>query len=160
MFSLQSHLRNQFLQNVQFYKCLQLSPISVRGRMPGKIMPSASTCPRKVGRPESVQYVKLFDEEIRRFLREGIICIPTPADVPAIITAVKAYIRRQHNPLLDRIEFYQRHQQRGESFDSFYTSLKELFSACDFFLTWSFVLHVLVACVVPVHRHYSRSTTI
>ena len=73
-----------------------------------------------------------FDEEIRRFLREGIICIPTSADVPAIITAVKAYIRRQRNPLLDRIEFYQRHQQRGESFDSFYTSLKELFSACDF----------------------------
>ena len=56
-----------------------------------------------------------FDEEIQRFLRLGIICIPTSADVPAIITSVKAYIRRQRNPLLDRIEFYQRHQQRGDA---------------------------------------------
>ena len=42
------------------------------------------------------------------------------------------YIRRERNPLLDRLDFYNHRQQRGKSFGSFFTSLKELFNACDF----------------------------
>eukprot|EP00117_Sycon_ciliatum_P031337 scpid17782/ scgid3606/ Retrotransposable element Tf2 155 kDa protein type 1 len=73
-----------------------------------------------------------FDEELRRFIREDIICIPASADVDLMLERIQAYIRRQRNPLLDRIEFYQRVQQAGESFDAFYTALCELQSACDF----------------------------
>jgi len=73
-----------------------------------------------------------FDADIRRYIREGIIPIQPNDDTPAIISAVKAYVRRQRNSLLDRIEFYSRNQQAGESFDSFFTCLKELFHACDF----------------------------
>lgn len=73
-----------------------------------------------------------FDEDLKRFIREGVILTKDTDDVAAIIAAVKKYIRRQRNPLLDRLEFYDRRQQHRESFDSFFTSLKELFHACDF----------------------------
>eukprot|EP00117_Sycon_ciliatum_P013610 scpid67460/ scgid14212/ len=43
-----------------------------------------------------------------------------------------AFVRNQRNPLLDRIEFYKHHWGKGESFDSFYTSLRELYNACNF----------------------------
>ena len=43
------------------------------------------------------------------------------------------YVRRQRNSLLDRIDFYNRVQQPRESFDSFFTSLRELFHESDFF---------------------------
>ena len=86
-----------------------------------------------LGRDTRVSAVRqAFDEDIRRFLREGIIPIKSTDDSTDIIAAVKLYIRRQRNPLLDRLDFYNRRQQRGESFDSFFTSLKELFNACDF----------------------------
>ena len=42
------------------------------------------------------------------------------------------FIRGQRNPLLDRIDFYNRQQDKGESFDSFYTSLRELYNVSDF----------------------------
>ena len=73
-----------------------------------------------------------FDEDLRRFLREGTIVLPRNPDSWDIIAAVQAFLRRQRNPLLDRIDFYSRHQQRRESFDSFLTSLKELHRCCDF----------------------------
>ncbi|XP_065182117.1 uncharacterized protein K02A2.6-like [Sycon ciliatum] len=73
-----------------------------------------------------------FDADIRRFMREDVIVISHSADAPEIIIAVKAYIRRQRNPLLDRIAFYDRKQQRNESFDSFFTAMRELFAQCDF----------------------------
>ncbi|XP_065190896.1 uncharacterized protein K02A2.6-like [Sycon ciliatum] len=73
-----------------------------------------------------------LDEDLRRFIREGIIAFPEDADIADAIPVLQQYIRRQRNPLLDRIEFYKRRQQRGESFDSFYTALRELFHACDF----------------------------
>ncbi|XP_065195262.1 uncharacterized protein K02A2.6-like [Sycon ciliatum] len=73
-----------------------------------------------------------LDEDIKRYLREGIIAVATNADASDIICAVKKYIRRQRNPLLDRIDFYNQRQQRGETFDAFYTGLKESFAACDF----------------------------
>ncbi|XP_065190961.1 uncharacterized protein K02A2.6-like [Sycon ciliatum] len=73
-----------------------------------------------------------LDEELRRFLREGIIVTSPNPDADDVISAVKEYLRRQRNPLLDRIAFYDRCQSKGESFDSFYTSLKELHTSCDF----------------------------
>ena len=42
-----------------------------------------------------------FDEEIRRYLREGIIKVSPNADVPEFIKAVKMFIRGQRNSLLD-----------------------------------------------------------
>ena len=53
-------------------------------------------------------------------------------DASDIIDAVRTFIRRQRNPLLDRISFYNRQQHRGELFDSFFTSLRELYHACSF----------------------------
>ena len=73
-----------------------------------------------------------MDEEIRRFLREGIIKVSGHADVPEIISAVKTFIRGQRNPLLDRIDFYNRQQDKGESFDAFYAALRELYNVSDF----------------------------
>ena len=86
-----------------------------------------------LGRDTRVSAVRqVFDEDIRGFLREGIIPIKITDDSTDIIAAVKLYIRRQRNPLLDRLDFYNCRQQRGEWFDSFFTSPKELFNACDF----------------------------
>ncbi|XP_065190755.1 uncharacterized protein LOC135821686 [Sycon ciliatum] len=73
-----------------------------------------------------------FDEDLRRFLREGIIPIGANDDVHVIIAAVKKYLRRLRNPLLDRLAFYNRKQSRAEPFDAFYTSLRESYNACDF----------------------------
>ena len=73
-----------------------------------------------------------LDEDLRRFIREGTITLGPAPDVADIIAAVKTHIRRQRNPLLDRIEFYNRKQQPSESFDSFLTALKELYNCCDF----------------------------
>ena len=60
--------------------------------------------------------------------------MPTPLDSDAddIIQVVTVFKRRQCNLLLDKISFYNRQQEHGESFDSFLTSLKELQAACDF----------------------------
>ena len=77
-----------------------------------------------------------LDEDLRRFfLREGIIALPVPPNAPDMIVAVKTFIRRHRNPLLDWMAFYSRKQQPGEQFDSFYTSLKEIRNCCDFVST-------------------------
>ena len=47
-----------------------------------------------------------FDEDLHRFIREDVIKIPPSADVSGAIAALKVLIRRQQNPLLDRIDFY------------------------------------------------------
>ena len=73
-----------------------------------------------------------LDEDLRRFIREGIIALTPNPDISDIITAAQKYLRRQRNPQLDRINFYSKKQQRGESFDAFYTSLREMFNQCDF----------------------------
>ena len=73
-----------------------------------------------------------FDAGIWRFKLEDVIVVYHNADAPTIIIAVKVYIRRQQNPLLDQIAFYNRKQQRNESFDSFFTAMRELFAQCDF----------------------------
>ncbi|XP_065182546.1 uncharacterized protein K02A2.6-like [Sycon ciliatum] len=73
-----------------------------------------------------------LDEDLRRFVREGVIVVPNTHDVPEAMVELRKFIRRQRNPLLDRIEFYRRAQQPGETFDAWYTSLRELFHACNF----------------------------
>ena len=73
-----------------------------------------------------------LDEDLRRFVREGIITMPSDPDANDVIDGGKSFIRRQRNPLLDRIAFFERRQQKGESFDSYYAHLNELFKASDF----------------------------
>ena len=73
-----------------------------------------------------------LDEDLRRFIREGIISVTDQDDTPAVFSELQKYIRRQCNPLLDRLAFYGRKQQQGESFDSFFSSLHELYKASDF----------------------------
>jgi len=84
-------------------------------------------------RPTRVAAIRqALDEDLRRYIREGVITLATDADSKDYVTALRHFIRRQRNPLLDRVDFYNRHQSQGESFDSFYTSLNELFKASDF----------------------------
>ena len=73
-----------------------------------------------------------LDEEMKRFIREGIIPLSPDPDTEEVITAVRTFVRRQRNPLLDRLDFFQRQQHKGESFDLYYAALNELFKASDF----------------------------
>ena len=73
-----------------------------------------------------------FDDDLLRFVRQGVIVVNSTATVTEYITSIKEYIRAQQNPLLDRIKFFQRTQEVGESFDEFYASVKELQVSCDF----------------------------
>eukprot|EP00117_Sycon_ciliatum_P013983 scpid66887/ scgid14437/ len=73
-----------------------------------------------------------LDEELRRYIRQDIICISEEDDDDAIIGAIEAFVRRRRNSLLDRLEFYNLKQDDNELFDSFLTVLKELYKACDF----------------------------
>ena len=49
-----------------------------------------------------------LDEDLRRFIREGIVSIPDTSDVQEAKDELRKFIRRQRNPLLDRMEFYRR----------------------------------------------------
>ena len=73
-----------------------------------------------------------LDEDLRRFVREGIITMPSDPDADNVIVGVKSFIRRQRNPLLDTIAFFEHRQQKGGSFDSYYAHLNGLFKASDF----------------------------
>ena len=73
-----------------------------------------------------------LDEELRRYIRQDIICISEEDDDDAIIGAIKAFVRRRRNPLMDRLEFYNLKQDDNGLFDFFLTVLKELYKACDF----------------------------
>ncbi len=74
-----------------------------------------------------------LDDDLVRFLQQGIITVDdTTATISTYIDALKLYVRSQQNPLLDRIKFFQRQQETGESFDEFLATVKELKIACDF----------------------------
>ena len=73
-----------------------------------------------------------LDEDLRKFIREGTIPLPPSPDVGSIIDAVRTYIRSQRDPLLDGLDFYRRTQRQEETFDNFFTSLKEIVKACAF----------------------------
>ena len=75
------------------------------------------------------KFVQFFTAQA---LREGITKVSPNADVPEFIRAVKMLIRGQRNTLLDQIDFYNRQQDKGESFDSFYAALRELYNVSDF----------------------------
>ena len=73
-----------------------------------------------------------LDEDLKRYLRQGIIQTPTNPDDDDYLLALEKYARKQRNPLLDRIDFYNYQQDAGEPFDSYFSTLKELYKACDF----------------------------
>ena len=73
-----------------------------------------------------------IDDDLRRFIRQGIIDIKPNADMAETITAIDSFFRKQRNPLLDRVEFYHLQQEKDESFNNYLTTLKELYNACDF----------------------------
>lgn len=73
-----------------------------------------------------------LDGDLQRFIIQKTIEVDPSSDVDGIITVLSKYIRSQRNPLLDRIEFYKASQDSGETFDNFFTRLREIFSACNF----------------------------
>ena len=74
-----------------------------------------------------------LDDDLVRFLSQGIIQLPSESvTVVHYLNSIKSYIRTQQNPLLDRIKFFNRNQEVGESFDEYLASVKELKVACDF----------------------------
>ena len=66
------------------------------------------SCQDKQTRVSTIR--QCLDEDLRRFLREDTISVPADPDAPNIIDTVRTYIRRQRNPLLDRISFHNRQQ--------------------------------------------------
>ena len=58
--------------------------------------------------------------------------IPPSATLEQHLAALQAFVRSQKNPLLDRLAFFSRSQESGESFDEYLACLKELYTACDF----------------------------
>ena len=72
-----------------------------------------------------------LDNDLKRFIRQEVIAVQDDDDVDDIIQKIQHYVRAQRHPLLDRVEFYKRQQDSGESFDSFFTSLRELHKMCD-----------------------------
>jgi len=73
-----------------------------------------------------------LDEDFKRYMRQGVIEIARDADVEDHLLVLEKYIREQRNPLLDRLEFYEHRQDTGESFNGYYSALKEIHNACDF----------------------------
>ena len=73
-----------------------------------------------------------LDEDLKRYIRQGVIEVRDDADANGIIACLERYIRQQRNPLLDRMEFYSLKQDNGEYFNEFFTTLKELYHACAF----------------------------
>lgn len=95
-------------------------------------MPKANTCPVRILRPCEC-CPQAFDEDLGRFLSQGIIGGSLQAEMPEIISVVKSYLRRERIPLLERIDFYNRLQEGNESFHSFFTSLLKLFNGSNFY---------------------------
>ncbi|TRY81025.1 hypothetical protein TCAL_13606, partial [Tigriopus californicus] len=70
-----------------------------------------------------------LDSDIQRYIIQKTIPVAAAADASDIISALAQYIRAQRNPLLDRLDFYRARPDKGESFNNFYTRLKEMYSA-------------------------------
>lgn len=73
-----------------------------------------------------------LDEEIKRFMRQDVIMVPSGGTVDHILDAIKSWIKKKRNCLLDRREFYNRQQEKSEPFDNFFADIKELHDASDF----------------------------
>ena len=103
-------------------------------------------CQDKQTRASTIR--QCLDEDLRRFLQEDTISVPADPDASDIIDAVRTFIRRQQNTLLDRISFYNRQQHRGEHFNSFFESP----------LSKSSTMHVALqtrSCVTTVTRTHA-----
>ena len=87
---------------------------------------------RQDGRTRTAALRQSVDDDLRQYMRQDIIQVGEDDDVEKILTALEQFIRRQRNPLLDRIEYYNLRQEDDETFDSFYTTLGELHNACAF----------------------------
>ena len=70
------------------------------------------SCQDKQTRASKIR--QCLDEDLRRFLREDTISVPADPDASDIIDAVRTFICRQRNPLLNRTSFYNRQQHRGK----------------------------------------------
>lgn len=73
-----------------------------------------------------------LDEEIKRYMRQDVIEVPAGATVAQVIEAIKTWIKKKRNCLLDRRDFYTRKQDRSEPFDNFFADIKELQDSSDF----------------------------
>jgi len=73
--------------------------------------------------------------------------LPHSPSSSAGIDAIETFIRRQRNPLLDRLDFYNLKQDVNEQFDAFLALLKELYKACDFDGK-----PVCIGCLDTLHR--------
>ncbi|KAG0728874.1 hypothetical protein GWK47_031556 [Chionoecetes opilio] len=75
--------------------------------------------------------LSLLDEDWTRVIRYA---LPVAEDTLAkeVVMAMEAHLRTQRNVLVDRLEFYSRIQEEGETFDDFLCSLKEIAPFCDF----------------------------
>ena len=73
-----------------------------------------------------------LDEEIKRFMRQDVIQVPSGGNVEQILDALKSWIKKKHNCLLDRRDFYDRRQGQSEPFDNFFADIKELYACSDF----------------------------
>ncbi|XP_043223982.1 uncharacterized protein K02A2.6-like [Amphibalanus amphitrite] len=51
---------------------------------------------------------------------------PHSDNVSSSLDKIEQYLRLQHNVAIDRVKFEERHQEEGESFDSFLIAIKEL----------------------------------
>ena len=65
-----------------------------------------------------------LDDDLLRFVEQGVVQFEQSPDstlsVDQYIDGLKSYIRSQQNTLVDRIKFFKRAQESGESFDEFF----------------------------------------
>ena len=72
--------------------------------------------------------------------------IPTKTTLNEQLDEIAEHFRRQRNIALYRVQFEQRQQQAGESFDNFYVSIRELATDAE-----------LALCLVCVLRKFAKS---
>ena len=51
--------------------------------------------------------------------------------VKNVLTSIEAHLRGQRHIIHDLVDFHERHQGYGETFNSFYCALKEIAANCD-----------------------------
>ena len=74
----------------------------------------------------------LVDDDWCRIIQHSICAVSTFTKLEELLDEMQKYLRDQRSILLDRREFFSRHQAVGESFDEFLISLKEISKFCDF----------------------------
>ena len=73
-----------------------------------------------------------ISEEMRSYIKCALgITKETEMTVDAILDSIENHLRQRRNIAIDRVAFVERRQQEGESFDSFYVSIKKLAEEAD-----------------------------